>query len=238
MFNNSVAKLIGVAAILGTGLSIADDVTIPNTFQAGTPARAADVNANFTAVEASVDDNAADIANNVTAIQTNTLSIAAISSVGGVGVYSGGVRLGAVLVKELTSTGKIWVLSSQGYLFEMGLYGGARAAGGHLGTQTTVYYSELNCQGRAFIVRPNSFPTPLGFVFRVGDGPPVIAYYTPRDTSEVIENQLTESYLINGISCQTRTETQSAVFEVFPNDQAITGVSETPPAGAIQLGLP
>jgi hypothetical protein len=35
----------------------AGDVTIPNTFQSGTPAVAAEVNANFTAVETAVDDN-------------------------------------------------------------------------------------------------------------------------------------------------------------------------------------
>jgi hypothetical protein len=45
-----------------TSIALADDLTIPNTFQPNTPARAADVNANFDAVEASVDDNAADIA--------------------------------------------------------------------------------------------------------------------------------------------------------------------------------
>ena len=40
----------------------ADDLTIPNTFQLNTPARAADVNANFTAIDVSVNDNAAGIA--------------------------------------------------------------------------------------------------------------------------------------------------------------------------------
>jgi hypothetical protein len=49
-------------AIFLTGSAMADDLTIPNTFQAGTPARAAEMNANFSAVETSVDDNAADMA--------------------------------------------------------------------------------------------------------------------------------------------------------------------------------
>ena len=54
--------------LLCAGYSLADDVTIPNTFTAGTPARAADVNGNFTAVEASVDDNAAGVQANAAAI--------------------------------------------------------------------------------------------------------------------------------------------------------------------------
>ena len=40
----------------------AGEVDIPNTFSAGTPAVAADVNGNFTAVETAVDGNAVDIA--------------------------------------------------------------------------------------------------------------------------------------------------------------------------------
>ena len=44
-------------------VAFADNVTIPNVFQSGSPARASEVNDNFSAVEASVDDNAAEIAN-------------------------------------------------------------------------------------------------------------------------------------------------------------------------------
>ena len=64
------------SALLFAGYSLADDLTIPNTFTAGTPARAADVNANFTAVEASVDDNAADIASNAADIAANAADVA------------------------------------------------------------------------------------------------------------------------------------------------------------------
>lgn len=46
------------AALTGlTGAATAAEVTIPNTFTAGTEARASEVNANFTAVKAAVDDN-------------------------------------------------------------------------------------------------------------------------------------------------------------------------------------
>ncbi|HEY9051349.1 MAG TPA: hypothetical protein VIQ03_07385 [Gammaproteobacteria bacterium] len=60
----------------------ADSLTIPNTFTAGSPAVAAEVNANFDAVKSSVDDNDARIttnANNInsqsTTISTNTSNI-------------------------------------------------------------------------------------------------------------------------------------------------------------------
>ena len=65
---------------LFSSASFADDLTIPNTFQANTPARAAEVNANFSAVEASVDDNAADIAANTSSIATNASDIQTLNA--------------------------------------------------------------------------------------------------------------------------------------------------------------
>jgi hypothetical protein len=61
------AVFLGVI-FFSTIYASAGDLTIPNTFAADTPAVAADVNANFTAVETEVDDNAADIATNASAI--------------------------------------------------------------------------------------------------------------------------------------------------------------------------
>ncbi|MBU1170608.1 MAG: hypothetical protein KKD44_13690 [Proteobacteria bacterium] len=55
----------------------AGEVTIPNAFVAGMPAVAAEVNENFTAVKAEVDDNAANISANETDISTNTADITA-----------------------------------------------------------------------------------------------------------------------------------------------------------------
>jgi len=91
-------KNLVFAVIFLTVSAVADDLTVPNTFQAGTPARAADVNANFTAVEMSVDNNAAGIAanssitsNNITEIQINATNIAtntaAIAANGAFDVY-------------------------------------------------------------------------------------------------------------------------------------------------------
>ena len=72
-------------SLLVSTTSVADDLTTPNAFTAGTPARAAEVNGNFTAVEASVDDNAADIATNAIGIQSLNTSLAALGG-GGTGL--------------------------------------------------------------------------------------------------------------------------------------------------------
>ena len=68
-------KKLTLATLLIVGTAAADDLTLPNTFQAGTPARAAEVNANFSAVETSVDDNAADIAVVSASVQTYAQNI-------------------------------------------------------------------------------------------------------------------------------------------------------------------
>jgi Phage Tail Collar Domain/Collagen triple helix repeat (20 copies) len=62
----------GVSAVLAlTATSVySGTVTIPNTFKPETPARAADVNANFSAIATAVNDTATDIATLETSIQT------------------------------------------------------------------------------------------------------------------------------------------------------------------------
>jgi len=57
--------------------AFAADVTIPNTFSAGSPAVAADVNANFSAVKTAVDDNNARVTTNSTNITNATNGISA-----------------------------------------------------------------------------------------------------------------------------------------------------------------
>jgi len=73
-------SLISIGAItllsIGSATALADDLTIPHQFVSGTPAVAADVNANFAAVEAAVDDNDTRITTNTNAIATNAATIA------------------------------------------------------------------------------------------------------------------------------------------------------------------
>jgi hypothetical protein len=58
---------------LGTSAAYSGTVTVPNSFAAGTPAKAADVNANFSAIASAVNGTAAD----VSALQTAIKSIPA-----------------------------------------------------------------------------------------------------------------------------------------------------------------
>jgi len=75
MRNSKITITIAIAAALGiaSGIAHSGDVTIPNTFVAGAPAKAADVNANFSAVATAVNGTAAD----VTALQTAVKAIPA-----------------------------------------------------------------------------------------------------------------------------------------------------------------
>jgi hypothetical protein len=62
MRNSRITIAIAVALAIAASTARSGDVTIPNTFVAGTPAKAADVNANFNAVATAVNGTAADVA--------------------------------------------------------------------------------------------------------------------------------------------------------------------------------
>ena len=67
-----LAAAITVTMGMSGNLVYASDLTVPHTFSAGTPAVAAEVNENFTAVETAVDDNhtqISDILNTISALQ-------------------------------------------------------------------------------------------------------------------------------------------------------------------------
>jgi len=118
---------VGIASV-----AIADEVNIPNQFTAGTPALAADVNANFGAVELAVDDNA----QRVVALETGLGTAGIAVRVGGavVGRYvahgtgfvevdvAASVGVGTERVAEaviLRNTSRIIVISPLGYFFEL-----------------------------------------------------------------------------------------------------------------------
>ena len=69
-----------LSIVVWSNMAWAGQVNIPNTFTAGTKAKASEVNANFSAVKQAVDDNAAKISTNTADIYTNTSNIAAVQS--------------------------------------------------------------------------------------------------------------------------------------------------------------
>ncbi len=64
----SITRVLGIIALMVSGSSFAQ-TQVPNTFQAGQPARATEVNENFTTLSGAVDTNAAAVSTNATAIQ-------------------------------------------------------------------------------------------------------------------------------------------------------------------------
>src|ERR1017187_5087620 len=86
--------------LIGAAQSVvAGTVTIPNVFAAGTPARAADVNADFSAVATGVNGNA----QNIATLQTTVTTIQSTPA-GAVLISVAGVKVGSLFGK-----GFIWV---------------------------------------------------------------------------------------------------------------------------------
>ena len=129
---------LGAVLLLAGAAAWSGDVTVPNTFTAGTPAVAAEVNANFAAVKSAVDDNNARITSNETNKQNRVTgtcgtgsSIRTINTDGSVvcevddnsggtitgvtasGGLSGGGTSGAVTVKLATGSVAVSAASLQ-----------------------------------------------------------------------------------------------------------------------------
>lgn len=95
---SNMKRLMAVYLIIWIPSSVwAGQVDIPNQFQAGTAAVAADVNANFSAVETAVDDNAQQIDGNTQAIAGNAQAIGGLQAglgTAGISVKPDGVHVG------------------------------------------------------------------------------------------------------------------------------------------------
>lgn len=79
MKKNLFRYSIVTAAILVAGTAFGQ-TQVPNTFQSGQPALAADVNANFSALESAANQNASDVAANSADISTNAADIVALGT--------------------------------------------------------------------------------------------------------------------------------------------------------------
>jgi len=181
------------------GLSIASvvhagPVDVPNTFQSGTPARAAEVNANFAAVEGAVDDNAeristleSEVAERLATLESGLLAGGIPIRVGNdvVGRFvtqvfpevrvdvSGSVGAATELVAQRTAvatTEELILVSNTGYFFGVTATDFApppRGAEGTLGP-LFLFYVSSDCSGQPY------FPVegPTGFLsnFEPGTG--------------------------------------------------------------------
>ena len=108
MKNITQILLGAVATVVVSSQVMAGDLTIPNSFTSGTPAVAADVNANFTAVETEVDDNNGRINSNTVNISANTSTInnrsGRLETISGANTSLGSVVGTTALVSPVTIT--------------------------------------------------------------------------------------------------------------------------------------
>lgn len=217
-------KFLAVAALLTFSASaIADDLTIPNTFQAGTPARADDVNANFTAVEASVDDNAADIA-------ANEQAISGLAANSGIRIYSQGTSIGRLLGFPSTfNDGSIWMITDEGYMAYTSLDDEAVWL-----NETTYYFSDFGCTGDVYLSPAPRWVNTVGGVY-ISDQPTLFGpYYVPSGSSWEI---VTVNSFTNRNGCRDNSITATFLL-ALPNDEAITGVPDLQPARPFSVGSP
>lgn len=157
-----VAVIIGLLMI--NPPVFADTLAVPNDFAPGTPARSADVNENFAAVESAVNDNVS--------------RITAIEQRGAVLVYDGAGNDLGVLINIADDECCISVATSEGYIFSVKLADGSAA-----GTSTSagsLYFESTDCSGTAY------HNEPAGFLSRLYDLSGVVNwYYSDRESVAV-----------------------------------------------------
>lgn len=94
--------MMAVVLVLVASPAMAGQMSVPNTFTAGTPALAAQVNANFTAAKTAVDDNDARITTNAATAATNTANITTNAAAIATNASAIAVIQGAALVRTIT----------------------------------------------------------------------------------------------------------------------------------------
>lgn len=252
MKNNIVTQIIGALALVTSGIASAQ-TQVPNTFQAGQPARAAEVNDNFSTLESAVNQNASDIANNTSEITSNTALIqantAAISANGrGVQVLAAGNSIGLFvnLAQSRPGLDGYRALSDMDYFFDViaavdlaAMVAQDRpSVAGDLLTRV-VWFGSAGCIGPTFTNTGNvidQLQRLQGFVFRSDDPTdPIQTYYVPAGSQEVdLVVSHRRSFLEGGcVFIGTPTNT---FVPVLPNDLAITGVPNASFIGPVLLG--
>jgi len=209
---------------------------VPNTFQAGQPARAAEVNANFSTLE--------------TAVNTNATAISTVAAITIPRVKANGQDIGAFLTSSHDDDPKnlfrrrFWALSDTGYVFSIYASNTSSGPAGEL-LRRLLWFETPDCSGPAYVAATLAPDFPLSAHFVSGavfvsldenDNPGV--YYTPKGSAPntvVLQSQTSTS---GGVTiCNAKTEAVDA-FLVIPNDPFITGVpSQRVFAPPITLGV-
>ena len=244
-----VLGLVILVASGGSQSGAAAEVTLPHTFTAGQKALAGEVNANFAALEAGIDDNARVIAE----LQAQLQALQAGSGgAGGLSVIIAGEKVGAFVTDgpadpnfslHSMDSGGLLAVSDKGYFFEVSL--GENDDGspsivpeGALAPATT-YYTQADCAGTKYLAIPFGgwrFMWRQGFVVAATDPTDTVKAYRakgiPAELSMFSYRSRTSS---SAVAC-----TNLAVAEVVkslplvPNDASVTGLQDEY-AGVVQL---
>lgn len=207
-------------------------IQVPNTFQSGQPARAAEVNENFAALESEIEENSTEIAASASAIKELRAAIDALNS--GIQVLADGVPIGLWLGQGDSRPGitTFRAQSTKNYLFDVVSQVDAGStvpqdrptAIGDLMTKV-VWYELSGCTGQAYVSNDlNPDTAARGYVFRADDPTdPIQTFYVP--TLSFVEERIV-SYRRSNLEggCVNIGMPSNPFVPAFPNDPDITGV--------------
>ena len=241
-------RLLTIFASLTVVATVNAQTQVPHDFQAGTPARAAEVNENFTAVEMGIDQNASDIAVNTNdlanhdlSIQDNSAAISALSTGIGIQVFSQGISIGRLIGTDGTDfkQAALYLISNQGYLFRIlrGVTPSSPPVFGDYIEPEAILFDGAGCTGNAWVQLVNvGYADEFGLVIRDRFEPSSNIWYVTRG-SQVSPSVNYQSFTTS-TECVESVGTVPDVYPLLPNDEAITGVLTAAPTRPYTLGAP
>lgn len=232
---------IGLAQAAGTSLKI------PNEFTAGTPAKSAQVNANFSAVAAAVNANSSNISSMEILLSTVQKELASVQkfltgAAGAIYVQSGATPVGAMVPMWLSESPfdagqpatdySVFALNSKGFFVALTSQGTLAKPLSPNTYGYDLFFTGTDCSGSAYFGSEGSEPAGQislllshGIVFGSWTaGDPNTSYYAKGGVTVTVSSAYQP--LSTGLSCENFGTTPPAIYgaPVLPNDPATTGV--------------
>jgi hypothetical protein len=220
----------GIAFSLISGITHAGQATVPNTFVAGTAAKAEEVNGNFDALKTEVNDNDTRITANAAAISDS----AAVKQL--VADDVNGTEIGILIAAD---NEYLFIRSTKGFLSKV------RVPNGRIASNDAAYFTDVDC-GNSGGVAYLDFLSELGgeglipgSVFDIVSpwGPYPIAispepWYLPKPAT-LLDNVAVQSvrkwdYNTSAVICTAAPVTLTTAALIFPNDPVVTGFPNVP----------